>query len=141
MKSKKSSIFYSYDRSPALVLHLHNLTFLQAALIDCFSKTKSITSRKMFGQYYHAIVCHSAQQYRVFSLPSSNAEDEERMFNLFKTMSKLTSNHHPDNVLANAFVRLQEENCHQNKILWFQLASSTLTHLLGKHTANESLIF
>ena len=34
-------IFYSYDRSPALILRLHNLTFIHAiTLVDSFSKTK-----------------------------------------------------------------------------------------------------
>ena len=41
------------------------------------------------------------------SLPSSNAEDEERMFKFLKTAATWTSNHHPDNVLSNAFIRLQ----------------------------------
>jgi len=63
------------------------------------------------------MVCHSPQQFRVFCLPSSNAEDEDRVFNFLKTVSTLTSNHHPDNVLANAFVRMQVRQENNDEIL------------------------
>ena len=61
----------------------------------------------MFGQYYHALTGHAPQQFRIKSLPSSNTEDEERSFNSLKTLSASSSNHHADNVLLNAFIRLQ----------------------------------
>ena len=40
------------------------------------------------------------------------------MFNFLKTASTLTSNHHPDNVLVNAFVRMQvrQENNDENLV-------------------------
>ena len=75
-------------------------------MIEAFEKWK-LTHRKLFGQYYHALVCHAPQQYRIMSLPSANAEDEEQMFNFLKTASTWTSNHHADHVLDNAFIRLQ----------------------------------
>ena len=40
-------------------------------------------------------------------MPSSNAEDEERMFKFYKKCARCTSNHHPDNVLDNIFIRSQ----------------------------------
>ena len=58
----------------------------------------------MFGQYYHALIGHAPQQFRIMSLPSSNTEDEERSFNSLKTLSASSSNHHADNV------RLQVKN-------------------------------
>ena len=46
-------------------------------------------------------------QLQVISGPSSNVEDEERTFNFLKTITKATSNHHPENVLLNAMIRTQ----------------------------------
>ena len=101
-------IFYSNERTPALVLHLYNLTFMHASTMVHLLKTPiALTERKLFGQYFHALVCHAPQQFRVMGLPSSNAEDEERMFQFLKSAATWTSNHHPDNVLSNAFIRLQ----------------------------------
>ena len=101
-------IFYSNERTPALVLRLYNLTFMHASVMIQLLKTPIVlTKRKLFGQYFHALVCNSPQQFRIMSLPSSNAEDEERMFKFLKTAATWTSNHHPDNVLSNAFIRLQ----------------------------------
>ena len=96
------------DRSLEKILRFHNLTFLHATtLLDVFGKTKSLTTRKMFGQYYHALVSHAPQQYRIMAMTTSNAEDEERQFNFLKTTATQTSNHHSDNVLMNAFIRSQ----------------------------------
>jgi hypothetical protein len=95
-------------RSSKSILKLYNLTFLHALEMKRLLHTpKSLTKRKLYGQYYHALVCHAPQQYRIMSLSSSNAEDEERSFNFLKTISAQTSNHHPANVIANAFIRLQ----------------------------------
>ena len=70
-------------------------------------KTKHLTTRKMHDQYYHALIVHAAQQMRIVSLSSVNAENEERSFNFLKTVRISSSNHHPENVLTNAFIRLQ----------------------------------
>ena len=43
---------------------------------------------------------------------STHAEQQERHFHSIKTLSKLTSNHHPNNVIFNLWIRLQA-----NKIL------------------------
>ena len=53
------------------------------------------------------MVCHSPLQLQLFNLPSTNAEDEERVFNFLKTISTTTSNNRPEEVLVNAFVRIQ----------------------------------
>ena len=72
-----------------------------------FAKTKHLTLRKMYGQYHHAFTVHAAQQFRIVALSSVNAENEERSFNFLKRVSASSSNHHPGNVLTNAFIRLQ----------------------------------
>ena len=89
-------------------MRLYNLTFIHAMEIKkLIGKTKHLTTRKMHGQYYHALIVHAAQQMRIVSLSSVNAENEERSFNFLKTVSASSSNHHPENVLTNAFIRLQ----------------------------------
>lgn len=68
-------IVYSHDkdRSSKTILRLYNLTFIHG-----------ITSRKLFGKYFHALTCHAPQQFRIMSLSSTNAENEERSFHFFK---------------------------------------------------------
>ena len=91
-----------------MISRYHNVTFQHALLINkVIRQPKSLTSRKLFGHYYHSIIVHSPQQLRVISGPSSNVEDEERTFNFLKTITKATSNHHPKNVLLNAMIRIQ----------------------------------
>ena len=43
----------------------------------------------------------------MFSGRSSNTEKEEAVFNTLKKFTNLTSNHHPDNMIYNALVRIQ----------------------------------
>jgi len=101
-------ILYQRHRSPLIILRLHNITFLHATLlVDLVKSPKFLSSRKFFGQYFHALIAHSPQQYRVLPMPSCDAEDEERIFSSLKSSATLTSNHHPENVLLNAFIRLQ----------------------------------
>jgi len=96
------------ERSLKSVLRLHNLTFSHATMLwEVMGKPKTITSRRLFGQYYHALISHALQQYRLMPLTSANTEDEERAFNFLKEISKHTSNHHADNVLLNSFIKLQ----------------------------------
>ena len=75
-----------------------------------FNKPKSLTLRKFFGQYFHALISHAPQQFRIMSLSSPNAENEERSFNFLKKVSTLTSNHHPENVMTNAFIRIEKSS-------------------------------
>ena len=64
-----------------------------------------LTERKFFGAYYHSLVCHSQDQYRLFSGRSINTEKEEATFHHLKTSTNLTSNHKPRHV-----IRIQERN-------------------------------
>lgn len=103
-------IVYAGDnqRTSTKILRFYNLTFVHAISIHKHLRnTKSITRRKLFGQYYHSLINHAPEVYRIASLTSVNAEDEERSFNFLKTISAATSNHHPNNVIGNAFIRLQ----------------------------------
>ncbi|XP_066922840.1 uncharacterized protein [Clytia hemisphaerica] len=100
-------ICYSRERTPQLIFRFSNLVFIHAiTLIDSFLRPKKLTSRKFFGQYFHSLL-HAPLHFRLFPMPSINAEDEERMFTILKKFALGTSNHHPDNVLANGFLRIQ----------------------------------
>ena len=109
--SEIQEIMYNDDtnRTSAVIFRFYNLTFQHAILMnDLFAgNCKCLTTRKLFGQYYHALISHAPTQLRIMALTSANAENEERAFNFFKEVSTHASNHHPENVLLNAFLRIQ----------------------------------
>ena len=95
-------------RTTRNILRLYNVTFLHAnQLIQSIPIPKSLTTRKLYGQYFHSIIKHSPDQFRLISGSSANAEDEERWFNFVKNITKETSNNYPDNIIVNAFLRSQ----------------------------------
>ena len=96
-----------HGRTNESILHLYLKTFLHAILIKRNLKITSVTERKYFGKYYHAIVTHACDQYRILDGRTSNTESEERTFSFAKKISDDTSNHHPDNVISNIFIRAQ----------------------------------
>ena len=108
-------ILYSREenRTNQTILRLHNLTFSHAILLNKYFKDtnwkgqKTITKRKLFGKYFHAITNHSSQQFRILSGRSANTEQEERTFSYLKLVSATTSNHNADNVILNAMIRTQ----------------------------------
>ena len=42
--------------------------------------------------------------YRIINGRSSNTESDERYFHTIKDIPNNTSNHHPDNIISNAFM-------------------------------------
>ena len=96
-------------RSLTSILQLIITTFVHAMIIkiNIRGNLKSLTSRKFFGKYYHSIISHASHQYRLFSGRTVNTEKEEATFSPIKTFTKLTSNHHPDNIISNAIIRMQ----------------------------------
>ena len=96
------------DRNSSKIFRLLNLTFIHATTLKrCIPSPKGITSRKLYGQYYHSLINHAPEIYRISSLVSINAKDEERAFCFLKRVASMASNHHPDNVIRNGFIRLQ----------------------------------
>ena len=91
------------------ILHLYSQTFLHMIMIkiNLQNNIKSMTQRKVFGKYYHAIISHASDQYRIINGRSSNTESDERYIHTIKDISDNTSNHHPDNVISNIFIRCQ----------------------------------
>ena len=105
-------ILYSTEtkRKSATILRYQNISFQHAMALKDISKTRKLTERKLFGQYFHSITMHAAEQLRILSGSAANAEEEERTFNYLKKISSGTSNHHPDHVISNSFIRLQIKN-------------------------------
>ena len=106
--SQIQAILYLPDnqRSCQYVLQLYALTFKHAMLLCQIIKTcNKLTSRKLYGKYYHSVIHHLPNQYRIVSGSSTNAENEERQFKFIGKTADDTSNHHPDNVISNAIIR------------------------------------
>ena len=53
---------------------------------------------------------HAPEQHRIVSSRTSNTEKEEATFNSIKVATNLASNHHPNNIIANALIRLQAKD-------------------------------
>ena len=70
-------------------------------------KLKFENERRFFGIFYHSLIRHSPEQYRLFSGRSSNIEKEKAQFNALKTFTNLTSNHYTENAIFNLIIRLQ----------------------------------
>ena len=135
--SEIQEILYSPDniRTTTSVFRFNNITFEHANLLNNhFKQPKSpkLTSRKLFGTYYHSLTKHASEQYRLFSGRCFNTEKEEATFNKLKISTNLTSNHHPDNVITNAIIRLQAN--YQLKNTYDNITSSC------KRFSNYSLI-
>lgn len=61
------------NRTPISILRLYNQSFQHAMILnEVIKNTISLTKRKMFGQYYHALTVHAPDQYRLFSGPTTN---------------------------------------------------------------------
>ena len=116
------------QRTNENILHLYLQTFLHMIMIKIYfeKNIKSMSVRKSFGKYYHAIISHASDQYRIINGRSSNTESDERYFHTIKDISDNTSNHHPDNVISNAFIRCQvRKDFHENETILSTEASIT----------------
>ena len=107
-----TNLCYAHDnrRTPKSILCLYNRTFLhvyQCSIL--FSDPKSTTRRRMFGRYFHSIGAHAAELFRIVSLRSLNTEQHERMFQQAKSITKGTSNNHPQHIISNIVQRLHFE--------------------------------
>ena len=99
------------ERTRMSILRLYFQTFLHVLSVKKqFEKPKNISSRKLFGKYYHALTAHAPDQNRILPGRSAAAESNERMIGTLKDLAKNTSNHHTDNIVANCFIRIQVGN-------------------------------
>ena len=100
------------QRNRVSILRLQNVCFQHAIRLKLHiqGQLKSLTSRKFFGSYYHSLIKHAPEQHRIVSGRTSNTEKEEATFNSIKVATSLASNHYPNNVIANALIRLQAKD-------------------------------
>ena len=99
------------DRTPKSVLRLHNMAWYHGILCrEIFGfQLKELTTRKLYGNYYHNITCHAAMQHRLINGKACNVEQQERIFNTITNITKATSSYHPSHIIGNIFIRLQAE--------------------------------
>ena len=97
------------QRCPRSVLRLHNLTFVDAIMLNTLTEIKSMSSRKFRGKYPHNLIVHDAMQNRIVSGATTHVESKERAFNAVKSITSSTSSNRPEHVIGNLFVRLQIE--------------------------------
>jgi hypothetical protein len=94
---KVSQILYSDEekRTPKQVLSLYNNAWLHMELCkDLIPTPRSISKRKMYGIYLHALTSHAPQQYEIVCQKSINAENQERLFGQARRAAEATSNRH-----------------------------------------------
>ena len=99
------------ERTPKSVLRLHNMTWYHGILCRevLGFKLKELTTRKLYGNYYHNITSHAPMQHRLINGKSCNVEEQERIFNTITNITKSTSSYHPSHIIGNIFIRLQAE--------------------------------
>ena len=95
-------------RTPRVVLQLYNCSWYHHELLQSLiPQPRTITRQKLFGSYLHDISCHAAPQFELVCLRSCNTEFEERLFGQVKRVAESCTNRKPQNVLGQAFIRLQ----------------------------------
>ena len=79
-------------RTAQSILRLHNLSFVHAKLCaHMFGTPKCISSRRMFGRYFHALTTHAPLLNHITSPRLLNTEIEERMFGQCKAITRTTT--------------------------------------------------
>ena len=97
-------------RNPRLILRYYNQSWYHAILLKFFLKhPKKLTTRKLFGAYFHDLTAHAGCMLRLVSGQAANAGEEERMFHHIKQITKRTGNYSNDQVIPNIMVCLQAE--------------------------------
>ena len=103
-------------RTPKFILRLHNVAFSHViAVRKVIQIPQVLTYRKMFGIYYHSITCHAPFTSRLISLSSVDTEEEEREFSTINSISKSTSNGHPEHIIPNSIIKVQAESRFRSK--------------------------
>ena len=102
--------FPAEKRTTREVLKLTNITFLHFHVFKLvFSNAKKLTTRKLFGKYFHQLTIRVPIQYRIISGNSVVCENQEHIFHLCKDITKKTSSNHPCHVIGNLILRYQIE--------------------------------
>lgn len=97
-------------RCPAIILRYYNQVWYHAILLkEMIPNPKKLTQRKLYGTYFHNLFAHAGLMLRIISGQAAHAEDQERIFNHLKRITKMTSNYRPGHLIPNMLVRLQAE--------------------------------
>ena len=93
------------ERSIKKNLRLYKLTFEHGLLINRSweNNLKILIRRRFFGVYYHSLMIHAREQYRIVSGRTPNTEHGEAI----KKFANETSNHQPETLISNAAIRYQ----------------------------------
>ena len=92
------NIFYTAKKTTELMqtLRLYNLTYMQATICNKLFPAQTQAKHKVYGCYFHSIICHAPTYYRLISLRSLNTEYQERIFKQGNAITNSTSNMHPE---------------------------------------------
>ena len=109
--------------------------------INTDGNIRSMTERTLCSIYYHSIMRHSAEQFRLYSGCSTNTETEEANFNTLKTFTNLTSNHQTENIIFNTIARMQvKEKLEEEKVISSQSKAFQVMYNPVKEKLQNSLI-
>ncbi|KAK3737282.1 hypothetical protein QZH41_019809 [Actinostola sp. cb2023] len=137
-------IYYGYeeDRNPRQVLRLYNLAIKHSiAYKDVLSPPQTMTTRKMFGLYYHSIVEHAPFIYRLVCLRSINAELFERFFDKIEDITRKTWDKHTENLIPNAFLHVEAEKAHEEENNMMGSQERELTKLANHLPQTKNTVF
>ena len=124
------------------ILRLHNCCFEHFVLLRKILPIKNLSDKmtrdRFFGKYQHNLCVHSPLQYRLVNGDTINCEDEERSFNLIKSITRGTSNYKPGHLIGNLVVRLEAESQSKKKYEFNSKTDSTLSSIsdFGKKVEN-----
>ena len=130
-------------RTSKQILKLYNITFKHVYIMkNLFRKVNKISWGKLYGKYFHQIICDGPQQYRLVSGTASNCEAEERVFNTIKGITNTTSSRHPSHIINNIILRCQSwENCLINDICLPSYGVNidlSLNYMIQEETSREN---
>ena len=152
--AKIQELLYSPKKEISIkkILRLYNLTFVHALLIKKYGENdlKILTQLKFFGVYYHSLMIHAREQYRIVSghtanglLPTLNTEREEAIFTDIKKFANETSNYQPESIISNAVICYQAKR----KLEAVTSVTSTASHVnriyepISKVHKNTTVLF
>ena len=126
------------QRTSQSVLHLHNIAFVHAKLCsDHFSYPKTMSSRRMFGRYFHALTTHAPLLNRIISPRLLNTEC---IFGQCKAITRNTSNQHTNDIITNILVRTIYEEKRVAEISTMQKQESEVLKLAQALPVKENTV-